>query len=261
MENKVIPYDLFKLVILIALLMVLAGFLNFPFFALESEQDVVEETQIGEMGLAVSTENPVKELPAFPFTDKDLSLNADENGLVDEYDAIAYSLSEDRSFWVPVIPNEMRQELPKDYVIAQDESAVWQIASADGEALFLFDEVNLEWMVVYKTETLSVQQSEDKNQDFNCPLANPIRIAASGEKVRVVNVEIPLRSSPKAGSQNFMIEMPPGTTLEIVGAPICVQYLNGANVWWLVRTSDGLEGYAAEGSAVSDVYYLETIEE
>lgn len=92
-----------------------------------------------------------------------------------------------------------------------------------------------------------------------CIGANPRRIDSIGSEVRVINALIPLRSSPDAQADNVIATLPEGSMLEIIGEPVCVPFLEGANLWWFVRTEEGMEGYAAEGSAISDTYYLEEI--
>jgi hypothetical protein len=78
-------------------------------------------------------------------------------------------------------------------------------------------------------------------------------------KVRVVNALIPLRASPGVVENNILAALPIGTELEVIGLPVCTEYLSGANQWWGVRMQDGRTGYAAEGSAINPVYYLEEI--
>ena len=98
------------------------------------------------------------------------------------------------------------------------------------------------------------------NKIPECEGANPPRIESIGTEVRVINSLIPLRAEPDAGSNNILTTLPEGTLLEVVGEPVCVPLGDGANLWWYVRTEDGMEGYAAEGSATTDTYYLETVE-
>mgnify|MGYP001128390133 CR=1 FL=1 len=75
-----------------------------------------------------------------------------------------------------------------------------------------------------------------------------------------MNALIPLRSSPQAGANNILSDLPIDTVLEVVALPVCTEYLEGANLWWQVRLPNGLSGWAAEGSAISPTYYLEMIE-
>ncbi len=94
----------------------------------------------------------------------------------------------------------------------------------------------------------------------DCPLAAPARISGIGARVRVTNALIPLRTSPSVPSSSFLGPLPIGTELEVVSLPICEPYLEGANLWWQVRTLSGKIGWAAEASAIKPVlYYLEEI--
>ena len=93
----------------------------------------------------------------------------------------------------------------------------------------------------------------------SCPKATTPRISGIGAKVEVVNELIPLRSSPKVAVTNILQALPIGTELEITALPVCANYLSGANLWWGVQTTDGKNGWAAEGSAISPTYYLEEL--
>ncbi len=94
----------------------------------------------------------------------------------------------------------------------------------------------------------------------DCPLAAPARISGVGARVRVTNALIPLRTSPSVASSSFLGPLPIGTELEVVSIPICEPYLEGANLWWQVRTLSGKIGWAAEASAkIPGYYYLQQI--
>lgn len=99
-----------------------------------------------------------------------------------------------------------------------------------------------------------------KSEFPDCEGAVPRKIDSIGATVRVVNALIPLRSEPNAETDNIVVPLPEGTLVKVVGKPVCTTYLDGANLWWYVRTEHGAEGYAAEGSAIDDIYYLEEIE-
>ena len=115
--------------------------------------------------------------------------------------------------------------------------------------------------VLPPTSATSVTDDAQTNASMPvCQKALTPRLDISNPDVVVVNVrELPLRSSPMVGAGNILRMMPAGIHLEILGVPVCTEYLSGANYWWPVRTTDGLTGYAAEGSAIRDVYYLETV--
>ncbi len=94
----------------------------------------------------------------------------------------------------------------------------------------------------------------------DCPLAAAARISGVGARVRVTNALIPLRTRPSVPSSSFLGPLPIGTELEVVSLPVCEPYLEGANLWWQVRTLSGKTGWAAEASAKKPVfYYLQQI--
>jgi len=93
----------------------------------------------------------------------------------------------------------------------------------------------------------------------SCPKALSPHISSIGVKAEVVYEMIPLRSSPKVTLENILQALPIGTELEIIKMPVCAEFLSGANLWWGVKTMDGKIGWAAEGSAIDPVYYLQEI--
>jgi len=115
------------------------------------------------------------------------------------------------------------------------------------------------------TETAeSVTSTEAAPQEvtsdvMECTNALPTRLSGVGARAEVVNAFIPLRDSPEVGRSNILKGMPEGTVVEIISLPVCTPYLTGANHWWGVRTADGRIGYAAEGSAINPIYYLQEI--
>ncbi len=101
-------------------------------------------------------------------------------------------------------------------------------------------------------------ETESDTFSEDCPNALPARISGVGAQAQITNALIPLRSSPEV-APNILGALPIGSTVEITSLPVCTEYLDGANLWWGVRTLDGLTGFAAEGSAISPTYYLEEL--
>jgi len=67
----------------------------------------------------------------------------------------------------------------------------------------------------------------------------------------------------RAGSgitQSILLTNPVGTRLTVVGGPVCEPYQNRAYLWWQVRTTDGQEGWSAEGSTSTNFYFLQPVE-
>jgi len=112
---------------------------------------------------------------------------------------------------------------------------------------------------VKPTAAPAVESTAESTAETACIKALPVRISGVGAKVRVVNALIPLRAGPEVKDGNILAALPIGTELEVIGLPVCTDFLTGANQWWGVRMQDGRTGYAAEGSAINPVYYLEEI--
>ncbi len=92
-----------------------------------------------------------------------------------------------------------------------------------------------------------------------CPSAPPH--IQSGNKVRVLHW-LYLRTHPGLNSQVILTHKP-GTTLDIIGGPVCTQKStttgSGAYLWWNVRTENGREGWSAEAPLVLPYYFMELI--
>jgi hypothetical protein len=86
-----------------------------------------------------------------------------------------------------------------------------------------------------------------------CPQAIPARLEV-GTQTQVI-ATVYLRIEP-GSSKQILDTLQPGTQLEIIGGPICVNYLQGAYRWWNVRLEDGRTGWSAEGSLKGAAYFL-----
>jgi len=258
MRNQFLKYDLFKLIVLLVLIILLITLLISPVNApaVSNEQnDAVVEAVDGATG----GDSAAPSLPESPTTNIDLSFDGKTGRLVDDAGTARYRLDESGEIWVPVISDSLIADLPDDYSLLPDDSGDWIITGSGGSVLYRFDSGDLVWMKA-EGEAADSEDTEAKAEPAPCDGANPVRISDIGAKVRVVNALIPLRLSPDATSSNYVLSLPEGSVLEIISGPVCTPYLDGANQWWGVRTEEGVEGFAAEGSAVSDIYYLEEIQ-
>ena len=262
MQNKNRNLDLFKLIVTILLVLILITLIIQKPGAVVSDgkEDGADIEKAEEID--VEEKIDVDQFPSFPLSDGSLELDEKGSGLLDMNGVMRYQLSDDEQVWEPVIPGEILNKLPDDYALTTDESNVWYIVDGNGDALYSFNLEALEWSMEPEKITESEDDSGlgDDGEITACEGANPARLTLVGSHVRVVNAMIPLRSSPDAESANYMMSLPKGTILEIVNLPICTPFLGGANLWWGVRADSGLEGWAAEASAISDVYYLQEIQ-
>ncbi len=258
MKNALIKVDQYKLVVLIVLLIALI------ILVCEEPATLMSSEMAGDADIQQLAENNCEgesstvQIPPLPKSDDSLKLNEANMGLLDTGGIMRYLLSEDKKTWVPLIPEDILDVLPDDFELTSDESNVWHIFDGGGSVLYSFNSDVLEWNMA--PEKIMEAQDDSRSGDIPaCEGAKPARLTSVGTHIKVVNALIPLRSSPDAESANYMLSLPKGTHLEVVNFPVCTRFLGGANLWWGVRTENGIEGWAAEASAISDVYYLQEI--
>lgn len=87
----------------------------------------------------------------------------------------------------------------------------------------------------------------------DCSKAPPTRLEAG--KKAVVAANLFLRKA--AGiDQAILLTNPPGTSLEIVGGPVCIPYGSGVYRWWNVKTPAGTLGWSAEAALSGGTYFM-----
>ncbi len=160
-----------------------------------------------------------------------------------------YRLDVDAGKWVPIVPDELQASLPEGFQIAEVDGA-WQIAGPDGKALYRWNPDTMSWEAIESAETSPSTSS-------TCA-ARPTRLTV-GDYAKVLT-NLNLRLSPGIGD-NWIMTMPAGTVVEIIGGPECVPYGDGAYRWWNVRLSDGRTGWAAEAPIHGNYYFLEPIQQ
>ena len=256
MKSIALRYDLLKIIVVILLVICLFSII-FPPESSAGEKSInaKELAKVSHEPAAAEIESNLK-LPEFPSTLVILEYEPKTNTLVDSYEQERFLRNETGDEWIPIIPEEISYELGENYSIKLDESNVWH-AWNDSGMQFVLDMETLNWNREMESELITEESSEHEIRI--CEKANPARIMGPGEKVKVINSLIPLRSSPDASSDNILRALPIGTNLNIIAAPVCTDYLGGANLWWRVQTEDGQIGWAAEASALGPAYYFETI--
>ncbi len=105
-----------------------------------------------------------------------------------------------------------------------------------------------------QSNTLPQRRNPVVQQTSNCPNA-PRSIMIVGILGRVTFTDgspTRLRSEPSTNS-SVVVEMPEGTTFEVIGGPEC----GGDYTWWQLKLDDGTIGWAAEGN--SKKYFIESL--
>ena len=83
-----------------------------------------------------------------------------------------------------------------------------------------------------------------------CPGAPPPRLTVGGQARVTFTDGTPLRVRATPGG-SIITQLPEGTVIQVIGGPQC----QGQYTWWQIQTTDGIQGWSAEGDMES--YYLE----
>ncbi|NPA26708.1 MAG: SH3 domain-containing protein, partial [Chloroflexi bacterium] len=189
--------------------------------------------------------------PPFPKAGFEWKWDAAQGVLLDPDGLPRYRLVDGQ--WVPVVPEELRAKLPEGFKVAMVDGQ-WHITGPDGKALYRWNPDTLTW------ESLEVaaeeQQGEEQEMATSDCGAKPARLKV-GESAKVL-VNLNLRSSPGIGD-NWIMTMPAGTVVEVIGGPKCVPHGDGAYRWWEVRLPDGRTGWAAEAPIHGNYYFMEPV--
>lgn len=89
----------------------------------------------------------------------------------------------------------------------------------------------------------------------DCAKAIPARVVV-GEKAKVL-VNLYVRSQPGM-DQPVLRTNAPGSQVDITGGPVCLSYSGGVYRWWNVKDVAGA-GWSAEGSLTGKNYFLEPL--
>jgi hypothetical protein len=90
----------------------------------------------------------------------------------------------------------------------------------------------------------------------DCSKALPTRLEVG--KKATVTTHLFLRKA--AGiDQAVLLTNLPGTTLEILGGPVCIPYGSGVYRWWNVKTAAGPAGWSAEGALTGQTYFMDPV--
>ena len=196
-------------------------------------------------------EAPTVELPEFPAAGFEWKFDAAQGVLLNPEGRAVYRLDPDLGKWVPELPEDLRAKLPAGFRVGEVDGQ-WQITGPDGKVLFRWNPETLTWEAVEETSTAGTAEPTEAG---DCA-ARPARLKV-GDSAKVLT-NLNLRSSPGIG-ENWLLTMPAGTVVEVIGGPECLPYGDGAYRWWQVRLPDGRTGWAAEAPIHGDSYFLEPV--
>ena len=166
-----------------------------------------------------------------------------------------YRLDAEAGEWAPVIPDELAGISGADIAPGPGVGG-WVIEAKDGQPAYIWDPDTLAWKEAVP-EMGEAKSTDASVPDVDCPLTRPSRLAA-GFKGQVAS-PLNMRSSPGIAN-NWLMTMPRGTELEILGNPTCLPYGDGAYLWWQVEIPGSQTGWSAEAPQNQDFYFIDPIE-
>ena len=270
MKRGIIPYDGFKLVI--ALLLLLVIFLigravvksevsppSTTAEILETPEPTEETTLEEEPTAAIEAtptpteeialeEEPTPEIELLPFPELSDGLSYDvESGFLLSGDGLPiYVLDEYGTDWIPVIPNDLGE-----LELSSNEENEWVLLDDNGEPKYYWDFASHSWVEI-------PQEQSEEVEVLPCGDTLPPRLIP-GESAKVF-VRLNFRSSPGISRENWITTLRPGTQLKVLGETFCTEYNHGSYLWWYLEREDGTRGWSAEAPINGSYYFLEPVE-
>ncbi|MBT3313094.1 MAG: SH3 domain-containing protein [Anaerolineae bacterium] len=257
-NRRFIPYDGFKLLIAIILLLIIIGLwmtstdgrgAPVPMADSENMEETVAEPQPTQE--PIPTPQPEVELPPFPEPSEGLSYDEESGFIVNAEGKALYQLNEDGTGWVPVIPDEM-----KSMQISSEDGFSWSLGDADG-AKYTWDAASHSWVEVPQEEIAEEPAQEETATVTACEGASPPQLSSGGEAEVLSNVNF--RSSPGIGD-NWIATLQTGSRLKVLGETACLPHGSGAYLWWQLEREDGTIGWTAEAPLSGTSYFIQPVE-
>ena len=253
-----IPYDGFKLIVAIILLLIIIGlWMTFsagrgaPPVTDVAEAVIAKPTATKEIAPTlepmpvVEEEEVVEELPLLPEPSEGLSYDVESGFVVNADGEALYSLNEAGTGWVPIVPDDMNM-----MQLSSDGKDGWTLGDDDG-IKYTWDFATHSWVEVPQEEV--VEEPAEAEVIPECVGASPPQLSTGGETEVVSNVNF--RSSPGI-SDNWLATLQVGSRLKVLGNPTCLPHGNGAYLWWQLEREDGSTGWTAEAPISGTNYFI-----
>ena len=255
-KSGFIPYDGFKLVVAIILLIIIFGLWMTstngkgapPPPMVEENAEIAEASPTQAPPPTPQPTEAVEEevkLPPFPEPSDGLSYDVESGFVVDADGNPLYQLSEDGTGWIPIVPDEMQS------MELSAEGEEWILSDDEGKK-YAWDAATHSWVEVPQEEV-----AEEAASTVECEGAAPSQLISGGEAEVLSNVNF--RSSPGVGD-NWIATLQSGSRLKVLGETACIPYGSGAYLWWLLEREDGSTGWTAEAPITSANYFIQPVE-
>lgn len=93
-------------------------------------------------------------------------------------------------------------------------------------------------------------------ENTSCNTSAPSRLSI-GQKAQVLR-NLNMRAEPSIASPILRTNIA-GTTVEVIGGPVCTPQGNSAYLWWNIRIADGSQGWSAETPLNEIAYFLKPL--
>ncbi|NPA06590.1 MAG: SH3 domain-containing protein [Chloroflexi bacterium] len=240
-------YDTFKFSVVIILILILSLLWSVRSSSAPQAAESEAEPTPAEVQPEVS-------LPEFPEAGFAWQVDEERGLLLDPQGRAVYRLNADAGRWEPVVPEALASKLPAGHKVVWADGE-WQVVGPDGAVLYRWDPKALAWAEVQPEVSAEPEPTPSPTPSGDCA-ARPARLKV-GDTAKVLT-NLNLRRTPGIGD-NWIMTMPAGTVVEVIGGPVCLPHGDGAYRWWQVRLPDGTTGWAAEAPIHGTNYFLEPV--
>ena len=262
-KPRFIPYDGFKLIVAIILLVIIIGLwmtstngqgAPVPMADSENMEESVAEPESTQEPAPTPQPEPVEaemELPALPEPSEGLSYDKESGFVLNAEGKALYQLDEDGTGWVPVIPDDM-----KSMQISSEDGSSWSL-SDDESTKYTWDAASHSWVEIPQEEVAEEPAQEETTTVAACEGASPPQLSPGGEAEVLSNVNF--RSSPGIGD-NWLATLQTGSRLKVLSETTCLPHGSGAYLWWQLEREDGTIGWTAEAPISGTTYFIQPVE-
>ena len=173
-KPRFIPYDGFKLIVAIILLVIIIGLwmtstngqgAPVPMADSENMEESVAEPESTQAPAPTPQPEPVEaemELPALPEPSEGLSYDIESGFVLNAEDKALYQLDEDGTGWVPVISDDM-----KLMQISSEDGSSWSL-SDDESTKYTWDATSHSWVEIPQEEVVEEPAQEETTTVAAC---------------------------------------------------------------------------------------------
>lgn len=219
--------------------------------------------------------------PAYPAAEFEWKYDSNSRVLLNPQGVQLYTLSADGGQWQPVIPANVRLQLPREYRLVQNSSGTWQILDASGSGITTWDSDTFKWqfdlaavpatptpdgiapLAVTATPSFTATLSPTLTPTSvftpteHCPTQIVSRLKVGQTALVLENLRV--HSKPEM-IENIVFGIPHDAFVTVMDGPVCEPYMGGAYLWWEIQNETGDTGWVVEATLNGSSYFLEPVD-